>query len=83
MIKDGPLLSTPLIQGYVKWFDDRKGFGFVVPDGGGIDVFVHYTKVQSVQGYRTLVENEPVAFEMVERDRGWCAMRVMRLNHQP
>ena len=54
--------------GTVKWFNAQKGFGFIQPEGGGKDVFVHITAVQAA-GLQTLNENQKVTFEVV-RERG-------------
>src|SRR6478735_4471729 len=48
---------TAMAQGTVKWFNAEKGFGFITPDGGGPDVFVHYSEIQA-GGYRSLEENQ-------------------------
>lgn len=51
------------MTGTVKWFSSEKGFGFLVPDGGGKDIFVHYTSIQ-MDGFKTLSEGDRVTFEM-------------------
>lgn len=51
------------MRGSVKWFSNVKGYGFILPDGGGKDVFVHHTAIQS-DGYRSLLQGEPVEFEL-------------------
>lgn len=56
-------------QGTVKWFNSEKGFGFVAPDGGAEDVFVHYTEIQG-SGYRSLEENQRVQFEIGQGNKG-------------
>jgi CspA family cold shock protein len=53
-------------EGPVKWFNAEKGFGFATPDGGGPDVFVHYSAIQS-SGYRSLDEGQRIAFERPKR----------------
>ena len=65
--------------GTVKWFNDAKGFGFITPDGGGNDCFVHYSAIQG-DGFRTLAEGEQVEFEMVQGQKGLAAENVVRLN---
>lgn len=67
-IKDYPVLETG-VTGKVKWFNNEKGFGFITPDRGGNDVFVHYTGV-SGGGHRTLHEGQAVEFEIVEGPKG-------------
>lgn len=65
-------------QGNVKWFNETKGFGFIVPEGGGDDVFVHYSQI-SMDGFKTLAEGQPVQFEVVETSKGWQAHNVTRI----
>ncbi len=61
--------------GTIKWFDDRKGFGFIEPEGGGEDVFVHFSALQG-EGYKTLEEGQSVEFETVKGDKGLQAANV-------
>lgn len=65
--------------GTVKWFNDQKGFGFIEPDEGGKDVFVHFSAIEG-QGHRTLYENDRVEYESVQEPRGPKAtfVRVMQ-----
>ncbi len=58
-----------MAKGTVKWFNTEKGYGFIAPDGGGSDVFVHITAVQEA-GLTTLNENQPIEFELVEGPKG-------------
>jgi CspA family cold shock protein len=58
-----------MTQGTVKWFNAEKGFGFIAPDGGGDDVFVHFSAIQS-GGYRSLEENQRVEFEVTRGQKG-------------
>ena len=67
-----------MAQGTVKWFNADKGFGFIAIDGGGADVFVHYSAI-STSGYRTLEDNQRVEFEVVQGDRGPQADQVRPL----
>ncbi len=64
--------------GKVKWFDDAKGFGFITPEDGGKDCFVHHSAIQG-QGFKTLAEGERVEFDVVQRDKGPAAENVVRL----
>lgn len=56
-------------QGVVKWFNAEKGFGFISVDGGGPDVFVHFSAIQG-EGYRSLDENQKVEFESSQGPKG-------------
>ena len=58
-----------MVQGTVKWFNAEKGYGFIAQDGGGPDVFVHFSAIQS-DGYRSLDENQRVEFEVTQGQRG-------------
>ncbi|GAA5181907.1 cold-shock protein [Rugosimonospora acidiphila] len=58
-----------MTQGTVKWFNAEKGFGFISVDGGGADVFVHHSAIQTT-GYRSLDENQRVEFEIVQGAKG-------------
>ncbi len=65
-------------EGTVKWFDDRKGYGFIEPDGGDEDVFVHYSAVL-MEGFKTLAEGDRVSFEITDGEKGLRAVKVNRL----
>jgi CspA family cold shock protein len=67
-----------MAQGSVKWFNSEKGFGFIAQDGGGADVFVHYSAIQS-QGYRNLEEAQRVEFEITQGPKGPQAEQVVPL----
>ena len=67
-----------MAQGTVKWFNAEKGFGFIAQDGGGPDVFVHYSAIQS-SGYRSLDEGQQVEFEVTEGPKGPQADQVRPL----
>jgi len=62
-------------DGTVKWFNDAKGYGFIVPQGGGEDVFVHHTNIEGT-GFKTLEEGQEVKFEMEEGQKGMSATNV-------
>ena len=64
--------------GTVKWFNETKGFGFITPEGGAKDCFVHHSAIQG-GGFRTLTEGERVEFDMVEGQKGPAAEDVVRL----
>ncbi|GII22696.1 cold-shock protein [Planosporangium mesophilum] len=64
-----------MAQGTVKWFNADKGFGFISQDGGGDDVFVHFSAIQS-SGYRSLEENQRVEFEITQGQKGPQAEQV-------
>ncbi len=57
-------------QGTVKWFNAEKGFGFIAPEDGSSDVFVHYTEIQGSELPRTLEENQRVEFEVGQSPKG-------------
>ena len=61
--------------GKVKWFNDSKGFGFICPDDGGDDLFVHHSEIIS-QGFASLQEGQSVEFEVGEGKKGPCATQV-------
>jgi cold shock protein len=64
-----------MTQGTVKWFNGEKGFGFIAPDDGSADVFVHYSEIQG-GGYRSLEENQRVQFEVGQGAKGHQATGV-------
>jgi len=66
------------ISGTVKWFNDRKGFGFLTREDGEKDCFVHFSSIQG-DGYRSLREGERVEFDMVDGEKGPAAENVTRL----
>lgn len=63
-----------MINGTVKWFDDRKGYGFI-SDESGRDVFVHFSKI-NMEGFKTLKEGQKVTFEVEDSDKGPQAVNV-------
>ncbi len=66
-----------MLKGQVKWFSNRKGFGFITPEGGGKDVFVHHTGIIG-EGYKTLEEGQPVEYEVIDGPKGQQAEKVTK-----
>jgi CspA family cold shock protein len=67
-----------MLTGTVKWFNDVKGFGFITPDDGGADLFAHFSAIQS-EGYKKLLENQRVRFEVVQGQKGQQAANIQPL----
>jgi cold shock protein len=67
--------ESTMAQGIVKWFNGEKGFGFITPDGGSADVFVHFSAIQA-DGYRSLDENQRVEFDVTPGQKGPQAANV-------
>ena len=61
--------------GTVKWFNDKKGYGFITPSTGGKDLFVHMSEIQ-MEGFKTLSDNQQVSYEVGDSDRGPVATNV-------
>jgi CspA family cold shock protein len=68
----------PKHAGRVKWFDEKKGFGFIIPDEGNKDIFVHHTSIM-MDGFRSLKEGERVEFDLVKVPKGEQAANVIVL----
>ena len=66
-------------NGTVKWFNDAKGFGFITPDGGGKDLFVHFSAVQG-SGFKSLRENQKVSFDVTSGAKGDQAVNIKTLD---
>jgi len=66
------------LTGVVKWFSNQKGYGFITPDDGGKDVFVHHTAITG-EGYKTLSEGQKVQFQIARTDKGDQASNVVKL----
>lgn len=62
-------------SGMVKWFNDAKGFGFIQPDGGGADVFAHFSAIQ-MEGFRTLRQDSRVTYDLVQGPKGDLAQNI-------
>ena len=70
------------LLGTVKWFNDAKGFGFIEPQGGGDDVFAHFSAVQ-MDGFRTLKQGSQVLFELVQGPKGFPAQNIRSASEGP
>ncbi|ACC98049.1 Cold-shock DNA-binding domain protein [Elusimicrobium minutum Pei191] len=66
-----------MAKGKVKWFNDQKGYGFVTPEDGSKDLFVHYQEIKG-EGFKTLSEGQEVEFDIVESDKGPKAVNVRK-----
>jgi CspA family cold shock protein len=66
------------LRGTVKWFNNEKGYGFIRPDEGGKDIFVHHTAIQ-MEGYRSLNENDRVEYEVEKGPKGLQAVSVRKI----
>lgn len=64
-----------MATGTVKWFNDSKGFGFITPDGGGDDLFAHFSAIQG-QGFKTLQESQRVSFDITAGQKGQQASNI-------
>jgi CspA family cold shock protein len=73
-----PTKEQIMANGTVKWFNSEKGFGFIAQDGGGADVFVHYSAI-TTDGYRSLDENQKVEFDLTQGPKGPQAENVRPL----
>ena len=65
--------------GTVKWFDDGKGFGFITPEGGGKDLFAHFSEIKTGSGFKSLQENQKVEFEVKQGPKGLQAANIRAL----
>ena len=66
------------IKGNVKWFNESKGFGFITPEDGSKDVFVHFSAIQG-EGFKSLDEGQAVSYDLTEGARGMQAANVVKL----
>jgi len=67
-----------MVTGTVKWFDGKKGFGFIVPDDGGNELFVHHSDIQ-MEGFKDLNDGQAVEYEVGQGQKGPCAQNVKPL----
>ncbi len=65
-----------MATGTVKWFNDAKGFGFITPDGGGEDLFAHFSEIRA-NGFKTLKENQKVTFDVTTGPKGKQAANIV------
>jgi CspA family cold shock protein len=67
-----------MARGTVKWFNENKGYGFIKPEDGSQDVFVHFTAI-SEEGFKTLMEGQEVEFDVVQGEKGLQAANVVKV----
>ncbi|CAM2828167.1 cold-shock protein [Legionella worsleiensis] len=67
-----------MARGEVKWFNNAKGWGFIIPEGGGEDIFVHFSSIHGT-GYKTLVPGQTVTYDIENGERGLHASNVIAL----
>ncbi len=68
-----------MAKGTIKWFSDQKGYGFVTPEGGSKDIFVHFSALQG-EGFKTLSEGQLVSFDITQGPKGEQATNVVKLS---
>jgi len=68
-----------MAKGTVKWFNDAKGFGFIEPEGGGMDVFAHFSAIQ-MEGFKTLKQGSKVSYELVQGPKGQLAQDIVAVD---
>jgi CspA family cold shock protein len=68
-----------MAKGTVQWFNDAKGFGFIEPEGGGMDVFAHFSAIQ-MEGFKTLKQGGKVTYELVQGPKGQLAQEIVAVD---
>jgi cold shock protein len=71
-----------MATGLVKWFNDAKGFGFITPDEGGADVFIHFSAI-AMEGYKTLKQGARVSFDLTDGPKGQHAQNILMTEAAP
>jgi cold shock protein len=71
-----------MATGLVKWFNDAKGFGFITPDEGGADVFIHFSAI-AMEGYKTLKQGARVSFDLTDGPKGQHAQNILMTEPAP
>lgn len=74
-MSDSHAVSGPELPGTVKWFNDAKGFGFITPDGGGEDLFVHFSAI-NMEGFKTLKEGQKIRYQETQGLKGKQAVNI-------
>ena len=77
-LRKGVTINIMAIRGTVKWFSDQKGYGFITPEDGSKDVFVHHSAIQG-EGFKSLSEGQSVEFEVTQGPKGAQASNVVKL----
>lgn len=70
-----------MAKGKVKWFNDKNGYGFIIPEDGSKELFVHYSAIQG-EGYKTLKEGQEVEFDVENTEKGLKAVNVKKIQQQ-
>jgi len=71
-----------MARGEVKWFNNAKCWGFIIPEQGGDDIFVHFSSIHGT-GYKTLIPGQIVSYDMEQGDKGMHAINVLTMEHSP